>query len=57
MRKRLRILVLVDHKQFSSKGGRAGTGRSKARSKAQARRAALARWNTKTKQHKTKTHE
>ena len=34
----------MNHKQFSSKGGKAGTGEAKARTSEQARAAVQARW-------------
>jgi len=37
-------LSLVNHRDFSSKGGKAGRGAAKARTSEQARRAAFARW-------------
>jgi hypothetical protein len=47
---------LMDHRQFlrqqASKGGKAGTGKAKARSSALARKAALARWKKWRETHK-----
>lgn len=41
------MLFIMTHKQFSIKGGKAGRGLSKTRTKEQCRKAALAMWANK----------